>query len=203
MKRAFNPEGKVVRTILSLFDYSGAWSQPYRDAGYNVIQRDMKHGHDIFDENLDGFPEIYGILAAPPCTHFAGSGARWWQEKDQDGRTLGAIALIYKTLEIIQGLKHRDGIKFWVLENPVGRLNTLVPWIKDYGPRYFQPSDFGDPYTKRTGLWGEFVWPRENPVEPIEGSKMWRNYGGKSERTKIMRSITPPGFAQAFFEANT
>lgn len=25
--------------------------------------------------------KIYGILAAPPCTHFAGSGARWWKDK--------------------------------------------------------------------------------------------------------------------------
>jgi len=66
----------------------------------------------------------------------------------------------------------------------------------------FNPCDYGDPYTKRTHLWGEFQPPAEAPVEPAEGSRLWRNYGGKSERTKRERSITPPGFAQAFFKAN-
>ena len=33
-----------MKTILSLFDYTGNWSEPYRQAGYNVIQQDLKHG---------------------------------------------------------------------------------------------------------------------------------------------------------------
>lgn len=43
---------------------------------------------------------------------------------------------------------------------------------------------------------------KKTPVDPTEGSKMHRLYGGKSERTKMMRSITPMGFANAFYEAN-
>jgi hypothetical protein len=70
-------------------------------------------------------------------------------------------------------------------------------------PWYFQPWWYGDPYTKKTGLWGNFNKNLiRNEVEPTEGSKMWLNYGGKSERTKELRSETPVGFARAFFLAN-
>jgi len=41
-----------------------------------------------------------------------------------------------------------------------------------------------------------------NIVEPTEGSKMWKKYGGKSEKTKTARSETPIGFANAFYQAN-
>ena len=66
----------------------------------------------------------------------------------------------------------------------------------------FNPSDYGDPYTKKTLLWGKFNLPWMKKVEAKEGSKMNLKYGGKSERTKRLRSITPAGFAQAFFLAN-
>ena len=47
-----------------------------------------------------------------------------------------------------------------------------------------------------------FTMPDKTPVKPTEGSRMHTQYGGKSERTKMLRSQTPPGFALAFFEAN-
>ncbi len=64
------------KTILSLCDYSGVWSQPYADAGYDVMRWDSENGHDI---RLMKLPDqsVYGILAAPPCTCFAKSGNRW------------------------------------------------------------------------------------------------------------------------------
>ena len=69
----------------------------------------------------------------------------------------------------------------------------------------FNPCDFGDAYTKRTLLWGEFTLPQKTPVEPVrvcsQGSWI-QKLGGKSARTKMLRSMTPAGFARAFFEAN-
>lgn len=67
---------------------------------------------------------------------------------------------------------------------------------------YFNPCDYGDTYTKKTCLWGKFNMPEKNVVDPVEGSKLWKNYGGKSARVKEIRSKTPEGFARAFFEAN-
>lgn len=83
----------------------------------------MKWGIDILEWNYKMIPKnlVYGILAAPPCTDFAGSGAQYWPKKDIDGRKQGS---------------------------------------------YIQ-------------LWG-----------------------GKSERTKELRSVTPSGFSKAFYESN-
>lgn len=81
-----------MKTLLSLFDYSGNWSLPYAEAGWNIILWDIKHSCDLFNtfsniENacadyfyehiFDNYGTVDGILAAPPCTDFASSGARW------------------------------------------------------------------------------------------------------------------------------
>ena len=85
---------------------------------------------------------------------------------------------------------------------------------KDGSPVFsFNPCDFAgwldepekEAYTKKTLLWGNFWPPREKPAEVKRSGKyttpIWK-YGGKSERTKMLRSITPAGFARAFFKAN-
>ncbi len=176
--------------ILDLCGGTGAWSKPYKDNGYDVRLVTLP------DDVRDYIPpkNVYGVLAAPPCTHFSGSGAMWWEEKDKDGRTLEDLSIITACLMIVARTKP----KFWALENPIGRLRR---WLGK-PEMYFNPCDYGDPYTKKTCLWGDFNRPIKSPVKPILGSYLHKRYGGKSERTKIMRSITPSGFANAFFEAN-
>ncbi len=193
-----------MKTILSLFDYTGNWVRPYRLHGYNIWQIDIKLGVDITTWDYTGLSEIHGILIAVPCDHFAGSGARWWVEKDRDGRTEEGIRLVKKSLEIVEYFKPH----FWALENPVGRIHKLVPKLGK--PKLiFNPCDYGDAYTKKTCLWGDFSIPIKSPVEPEyyyskgkRSSWIWKNLGGKSERTKELRSATPEGFARAFYKAN-
>jgi hypothetical protein len=135
---------------------------------------------------------VHGILAAPPCTVFANSGARW-PRSDDDMRE--GLSVVDACLRII--VAHKP--IWWALENPTGKLKYFLgePTLR------FHPWQFGDPYTKLTCLWGNFNANLERtPVAPVEGSKMWASYGGKSERTKEARSITPLGFARAFFLAN-
>ncbi len=187
-----------MKTILSLFDYSGNWPRYYKENGYDVYSLDIKNGIDILEITKDDLPtEIYGILAAPPCTDFASSGAQYWKAKDADGRTDASLRLIDKTLEIISWYPN---ITFWAIENPVGRLSKLRPGLGS--PWYFQPHWYGDAYTKKTGLWGKFNkdLPR-NDVDPDPNSWIMK-LGGKSEKTKELRSMTPLGFAKAFYEAN-
>jgi hypothetical protein len=197
-----------MKNILSLFDHSGVWSGPYRRAGYDVTQVDLKDGMDVMLIDADNQPApVHGILAAPPCTDFTISGSRWWKDKDKDGRTEASLELVRHTLRIVRGAR---GLTFWSLENPVGRLGRLLPELGK-PLLVWQPWWFGDPYTKRTCLWGSFNpnLPR-TPVEPVmyetangkRGSWMWAKLGGKSARTKELRSVTPPGFAEAFFEVN-
>lgn len=190
--------------IISLYDYSGTWSEPYRKAGCRVLQIESKLGLDVFAWNYKVIrPELVaGILAAPPCTDFAGSGAQYWKQKDKRGQTKESLKLVKRTLEIVSYFNP----PFWVLENPVGRLNKLLPELAPFGPWYFEPYWFGDPWTKKTGLWGKFNQPKpDNIVKPLEFSKQgsWTQLlGGKTEKTKELRSITPPGFAKAFYKAN-
>lgn len=190
--------------VISLFDYSGCWSAPYRKSGYRVLQVDKKLGFDInkWDYRQISKGLVGGILAAPPCTDFTVSGAQYWKKKDKAGSTNDSVKLVKKILEVVKYFNPR----WWVIENPVGRLNDLVPELEAYGPWYWQPYQFGDRWTKKTGLWGVFNKPQARykslpPRYSKQGS--WTQLlGGKSETTKELRSITPPGFAQAFFEAN-
>ena len=140
------------KVIISLFDYSGNWPSYYKLSGYDVYSIDIKHDIDVLSLVKSDLPDnVYGILAAPPCTDFSGSGAQYWKAKDTDGRTAASLALVDKTLEIVSWYPE---LTFWALENPVGRLSTLRPHIGK--PWYFQPHWYGDPYTKKTGLWGKF-----------------------------------------------
>ncbi len=180
---------KSPKIILDLCGGTGAWSAPYaKDAGYDVRNITLPD----FDVRLYiPPPNVYGILAAPPCTHLAVSGARWWKAKGQ-AALLEGLATVDACLRVIWIAKPL----FWALENPTGRLTRYLgdPQFK------FDPCDFGDPYTKRTFLWGNFREPKKNPVEPV-GPNFIHTISKGPDRT-MRRSITPPGFAKAFFEAN-
>jgi len=200
----------ITKTLLSLFDYTGNWARPYKEAGWTVHQVDIKLGIDIltWDYRIDA-PEV-GILAAVPCTDYAVSGARWFAAKDADGRTEQSQKLTAKTKEIIDYFQSKGVLKFWAIENPKSRIHSLNPWMGK--PRLkFNPCDYAgyDPvpdnsrYNKETWLWGEFNPPSKRYMEPLQKDYPgFTNLGGKSERTKELRSITPLGFSYAFYEAN-
>lgn len=174
--------------ILSLCDYTGAWSQPYADNGYEVIRIDLEHGHDV-RLSLPPPRPVHGILAAPPCTVFANSGARWPRSDDEMREGLSVVDACMRLVLVTRP-------KWWALENPVGKLRRYLG-----APRLiFQPNEYGDPYTKRTCLWGEFTVPLRTPVRAREHSKMALLAPGP-ERAAL-RSVTPEGFARAFFAAN-
>jgi hypothetical protein len=231
------------KTLLSLFDFTGAWARPFEQAGWNVLQVDIKHGDDVRDfsarwlvENVcQGFV-VDGVVASPPCTDFARSGAAHWAAKDADGRTAASVHLVYQVLRTVDFLRP----DFWALENPIGRIARLVPELGT-PTCVFDPCDFAgwteasrkewrqldalrarhtgsaftaqevalvkrtNAYTKRTALWGCFRCPTFRRVEPVRTSKQgsWlQQLGGAGERTKEARSVTPAGFARAFYAAN-
>lgn len=190
-----------MKKLLSLFDYTGNWSEDYRLNGWEVTRLDIKTGTDVLEWNYRQYSRTHfsGLLAAVPCTAYSGSGARWWAGKDESGETEYFDRLTRKTLEIVDYF--RPGLSFWVIENPVGRIARRVPELAKYRLLSFQPCEFGDPYTKKTVLYGEFnpLLVRK-PVKPTEGSKMHRLPPGP-ERAAL-RSETPRGFSKAFFQAN-
>lgn len=195
--------------VLSLFEQSGYASLYWRCAGYQVIQVDTKLGIDIMNWDYKALDKnrVIGIMAFPPCTHFSNSGAQYWAEKDKDGRTVENVKLVEKALEIINYFEPG----WWFIENPVGRIAKLVPELQNFGPFYFHPFQYGDPWKKKTALYGKFRPPKKNIVTPIQRiasngdkySPIHMSTGGKSEKTKMIRSVTPKGFAKAFYEANS
>ena len=193
------------RIILSLCDLTGTWSQPYVDAGYDVRRYDIQRdpAENILTAEFPG--KVYGIIAQPPCTQFAVSGARWWAQKaaTQPELLVEAVALVEACMRIIEDTQP----EWWVLENPVGRLRD---WI---GPcrETFQPWEFAmladdpdvDSYTKRTCLWGTYTSPERAPHPLADGVHKGKMHMlPPSKERANLRSQTPQGFARAFFKAN-
>lgn len=204
------------RLILDLCAGSGSWSQPYVDAGYQVVRMTLPETDVRLIHRLPG--KVHGILMAPPCTDFAICGARWWKSK-------GEVALL-NGLSVVDACLRAVIIyepTWWVLENPTGRLRHYLG-----EPTYkFDPWEFGDPWTKKTWLWGQFTPPakKKDAVKPqlsVSGHRSsqhartvtletimagnvpadWIHKLGPSKNRAALRSITPPHFARAFFEAN-
>jgi site-specific DNA-cytosine methylase len=98
---------------------------------------------DIFDflaqmhADYHMFPDL--MIAFPPCTHLAASGARWWRYKKIEQRM---------AIEFVRRLM-LEGIPRIAIENPVGILSTVIRPPE----QIVQPWMFGDPEWKTTCLW--------------------------------------------------
>jgi len=214
--------GNSTKIVLSLFDDSGQWVQPWVDAGYDVRVIDLKRD-DVDIRDMDrgwfesnGLDDVYVVLAACPCTYFTGTSARDRKPTelggsprpineggtDYIGKTHDAVDLVNHTLDIIDFLIPR----FWALENPVGRIKDITGVPE---PRLsFNPNNFGDDYTKKTQIYGNFNadLPTANVDPRIKnggrGSLMQNSLGSSDEAKSGARSVTPEGFAYAFYMAN-
>lgn len=201
------------KIILDLCGGTGSWSRPYKEAGYDVRVITLPE-YDVLTYNPPD--NVYGILAAPPCTEFSvlNCKAEARERKPEDG-----LKTVIACLRIIR----KSNPKWWAMENPVGYLREYMgkPTVT------FQPWEYGDPWTKRTDLWGTFsppqkvysAWedvPNKLPLytRPGRGKPNFA-YLHKSAHALIpqlsfavpqtdaeFRAMTPPGFAQAFFRAN-
>jgi len=185
------------KIILDLCGGTGAWSKPYREAGYDVRNITLPD----YDVRIYKPPEnVYGILAAPPCTMF--SLARTTAKKPRN--LSEGMEIVKACMMIIWECRQKNKLAFWALENPMGILRQFLgkPALT------FDPCDYGDPYTKRTDIWGYFDLPTKKRVEPeifvIAGRKYSKIHAktGNSKKSKEIRAITPKGFAEAFFRAN-
>lgn len=177
-----------------------------------IDQKDLYKVIDIVGTSVDlvfGFPE---------CTDLAVSGARHFASKSLHNPNfqLEAITLV----KLVEALAELLDCK-WALENPVSVLSTQ--WRKpdyifnpyDYGgylpeddkhpnyPEYIADRDF---YKKRTCIWAGngFIMPEYKSLGLPKGSSIqYKKLGGKSLKTKNIRSATPRGFAKAVFLYNS
>lgn len=188
--------------ILDLCGGTGSWSKPWRDAGYDVRVVTLPR-HDVRDYVPPA--GVFGILAAPPCTEFTLAKA------NKPRNFAEGIQCVSACLRIVWECRIAGTLKFWALENPVGFLRQFLG-----APAFtFEHWQFGDAGVKPTDLWGYFRAPRARVKRRPENlTKRYPN--GKSNGTNwtgkgaaelglsraALRAMTPPGFAQAFYEAN-
>lgn len=99
------------------------------------------------------------VIAFPPCTKLSCIGAAHWKRWQADGSQDAAARFF---LRFYDELKHVPRV---AIENPKGIMSTL--WRRP--DQYVQPWWFGDPWTKRTGLWLKGLPPLvpTNEVEPV------------------------------------
>lgn len=210
-KDNIKPEENQEKTILHLCADIGSDSYPYKQAGYNVVCI----GSDIGVENYTPPENVYGIIANPVCTEF--SIAKGF---NKHGNYEKGLFLVNHCIRII----FESDPVFFIIENPAtGRLKNFL----GKPDMTYEPWNFGDPWTKRTALWGKFNIPEylyKNWDDVPKNDKLYIRPGRpkpsmaflhKSAKANIeslshfdvkddmsFRSLCPQGFANAFFECN-
>lgn len=192
--------------VLSLCDRTGVMVQPWLEAGYECWIVDVQHPAGLHRDGrlvrvgadirvwLPPLRRYVIAFAQPPCTDQAVSGARWFKDKGLAGLA-GAVELVERSRDILAWTEAP-----WMLENPVGTISSY--WRKP--DHTFQPWHFGDRESKQTCLWtgAGFVMPAKAVIEKPADVKQSVWMMGPSADRGDRRSITPPGFARAVFEAN-
>jgi hypothetical protein len=140
------------------------------------------------------------IIAFPPCTHLAVSGAAWFKAKREDGSQQQGIDFF---LAIAGAMCRRIAI-----ENPVGIMSTV--WRKP--DQIIQPYQYGDQVQKKTCLWlrnlphliptkivplGEQVTFKSGRSMPKWYADAWKL---PAKERALLRSKTFPGIAKAMAE---
>jgi hypothetical protein len=134
--------------VLVACEESQAVCKAFRKLGHEAYSADLQEcsgGHpewhyegDVFEIIDDGWDLM---IAHPPCTHIACSGAAWFEEKIKDGRQAEGIELFMQFTA--------TRIPKVCIENPVGIISTL--WRTP--DQIIQPYYFGDEFQKTTCLW--------------------------------------------------
>jgi hypothetical protein len=126
------------------------------------------------------------LIAFPPCTHLAVSGARWFKEKRADGRQQQGIDFFMSMV------KHGKRIGKCAIENPIGIMSSLYR----KPDQIIQPWQFGHGETKATCLWLKGLSPLK-PTNIVEGREARIHKMAPSPNRWKERSKTYEGIADA------
>lgn len=134
---------------------------------------------DVLDVLDDGWDLM---IAHPPCTYLAVSGARWWKDRQDEQQA---------ALKFVQQLMDAP-IPRICIENPVGRISTAIR----PADQYIQPWQFGHGETKKTGLWLKNL-PHLEPTNIVDGREGRVHRMSPGPQRWKLRSITYSGIAAA------
>ncbi len=173
--------------VLVACEFSGVVRDAFIKRGHDAMSCDLLPTETLGPHHTGDVTEVIAegwdlMIAHPPCTYLAVSGARWWagREKEQ----LAALAFVRYLLDA--------PIPRIALENPVGRISTVIR----PPDQYIQPWQFGHGEVKKTGLWLKDL-PLLQPSNVVEGRNPRVHFtpGGKNQWKR--RSRTLPGIAAA------
>lgn len=180
--------------VLIACEESQVVCKAFRERGHEAYSCDLQAcsgGHpewhfkcDVF--SVMGFADWDLVIAFPPCTDLAVSGARWFPEKQRDGSQKRAI-------EFFKAFTHWDG-KFCI-ENPIGIMSTHYR----KPDQIIQPWQFGHGETKATCLWLNGL-PKLVPTDIVEGRENRIHRMAPSKDRAKLRSKTYLGIAKAMAE---
>ena len=146
--------------VLVACEFSGIVRDAFAKRGHDAWSCDLlpteSPGNHIRGDVLEILDDGWDLMIAhPPCTHLAVSGARWFKDKKQEqGRAL----------EFIMMLLEAPFIDKIALENPIGVISTRIK----KPDQIIQPWQFGHGETKATCLWLKNLPPLE-PTNIVEG----------------------------------
>jgi hypothetical protein len=176
-------------TALIACEYSGRVRDALTSIGFYAVSCDLlpseSPGEHIQGDVLDVLDWGWDLLIAhPPCTDLATSGARWFPEKIADGRQGRALEFVRKLM--------KAPIPFKALENPKSVISSQIR----RPDQIVQPWMFGHGETKETHFWLEGL-PTLNPTCVVEGrSPVVHHMAPGPDRWKN-RSRTYLGIAEA------
>lgn len=173
--------------VLVACEFSGVVRDAFTALGHHAVSCDLlpseKPGLHIQGDVREVLNDGWDLMVAhPPCTHLAVSGARWFKDRRQEQED--AIAFVRMLADA--------PIKRIAIENPIGVLSTR--WRRP--EQIVQPWQFGHGETKATCLWLKWV-PRLVSTNEVEGrlNRVHRESPGP-DRWKN-RSRTYQGIADA------
>ena len=174
--------------MLVACEFSGRVRDAFLKKGHDAWSCDLLESESSPERHIQGdVLSLIGdgwdlMIAHPPCTHLAVSGARWFEKKKEEQK---------RALEFVRDLLNAPIPKI-ALENPVSVISSRIR----KPDQIIQPWQFGHGETKTTCLWLKGL-PKLIPTHIVEGreQKIWRMPPSK-DRAKL-RSVTYQGIADA------
>lgn len=178
--------------VLVACEYSGTVRDAFAGLGHDATSCDLlpsdRPGQHYQGDVRDLLGEQWDLMIAhPPCTHLAVSGARWFPAKRASGEQQAALEFVRLLLDA--------PIPHIALENPVSIISSKIR----KPDQVIQPWQFGHGETKATCLWLKNL-PKLKPSNIVDGreGKVWK-MPPSADRWKL-RSLTYAGIAKAFAE---
>jgi len=183
---------KTYRVLVGC-EFSGRVREAFKSKGWDAWSCDLEPTDqpgqhiqgDIFDAIANKGPWDM-LIAFPPCTHLAASGAAWFAQKRADGRQAEGVKFF---MDIVAAV---EKIGCGAIENPVGIMSTQYR----KPDQIIQPWQFGHGETKATCLW-LYNLPKLEPTNIVEGRQQRVHRLPQNAQRAKLRSTTYAGVAEA------